>query len=801
MGEDISAAERRLKEREAELAEAQRIAKVGGVVVDLVGGVHNRRSPEYLAIHGLPPEAVNETHGDWALRLHPEDRDRAERQFFDILESQADRYSSEYRIIRPSDGEVRWIAAEGRIERDARGRAVRMVGAHIDITERAVAREMLRESEERFRLIADSAPVPIWVTRLDRTRSFANRAYVEFVGVPYEQALAFDWRAILHPDDAARVVKESIAGEASLKPFVLEARYRNADGHYRWVKSESQPRWDPTGKHIGFIGVAHDITAAKQAEIDLRAINDRLESLVAQRTGQLRNRESQLRAILETTNQHQGLLDLDGKVLYANATALAAGHARLVDVVGQPFWRTLWFRETPLGAEMVEQAFRKAAGGSSSRAELELNLPVGRRHLDLELRPVTDEAGRVTAVLAEGVDTTERRVNEEALRQAQKMEAVGQLTGGVAHDFNNLLTIIRSATDFLRRRDLPDERRRRYVDAISDTVDRASRLTAQLLAFARRQPLAPVTFDVVNQIESVASLVRPLVGARIQIEVRRPSETLFALADVGQFETAMVNLAVNARDAMNGEGRLIISAEHVVEIPTVRAQGARLGDFVAVSIADNGVGIPEQHLQTIFEPFFTTKDVGKGTGLGLSQVFGFAKQSGGDVLVNSIAGQGATFTIYLPRSDTSSVTTAISAGSGDTVRGVGHRVLVVEDNPEVGTFSTELLQDLGYATEWVRSAAEALTILESDELAFDLVFSDVIMPGMNGVELATIIRDRYPGLPVVLTSGYSSVLAENAHQGFELIQKPYSVELLSRVLRRSIGEARGVAPGSPRLPE
>jgi PAS domain S-box-containing protein len=793
MSEDISAAERRLKEREAELAEAQLIAKVGGVVIDLIDGMHNRRSPEYLEIHGLGPEAVNETHDDWAQRLHPDDRDRAEQQFFDVLSSQALRYSSQYRIIRPNDGEMRWIAAEGRIDRDEHGRAVRMVGAHIDITERTVAREMLRESEERFRLIADSAPVPIWVTRLDRTRSFANRAYVDFVGLPYEQALAFDWRAILHPDDAARVVKESIAGEASLKPFVLEARYRHADGAYRWIKSESQPRWDPAGRHIGFIGVAHDITAAKQAEIDLRAVNDRLESLVAQRTGQLRNRESQLRAILETTNQYQGLLDLDGKVIYANATALVAGKGQLSDVVGQRYWTTLWFRDTPQSSEMVEKAFREAAAGSSTRTELELNLPSGRRHLDLALRPVTDETGRVTAVLAEGVDTTEQRLNEEALRQAQKMEAVGQLTGGVAHDFNNLLTIIRSATDFLRRRELPDERRRRYVDAISDTVDRASRLTAQLLAFARRQPLAPVTFDVVNQIESIASLVRPLVGARIRIEVRRPPETLLALADVGQFETAMVNLAVNARDAMGGEGQLIIAAKHVGEIPAVRAHGARQGNFVAVSIVDSGAGIPEQHLQAIFEPFFTTKEVGKGTGLGLSQVFGFAKQSGGDVVVTSVVGEGATFTIYLPRSETQSVAIADIAGSGETFGGIGNRVLVVEDNQDVGNFSTELLQDLGYATEWVTSAADALALLARDDLAFDLVFSDVIMPGMNGVELATIIRDRYPGLPVVLTSGYSSVLAENAHQGFELVQKPYSVELLSRVLRRSIGEARGTA--------
>jgi nitrogen-specific signal transduction histidine kinase/ActR/RegA family two-component response regulator len=401
---------------------------------------------------------------------------------------------------------------------------------------------------------------------------------------------------------------------------------------------------------------------------------------------------------------------------------------------------------------------------------------------------VTDETGEITAVLAEAVDTTERRTNEEALRQAQKMEAVGQLTGGVAHDFNNLLTIIRSATDFLRRRDLPEERRRRYVDAISDTADRASRLTGQLLAFARRQPLAPVAFDVGVQIDSVASLIRPLVGGRVQIEVNAPDKGMLAVADIGQFETTLVNLAVNARDAMNGEGRLVISAEPAVEIPAVRSHSARPGDYVAVSVADSGTGIPPEHIQTIFEPFFTTKEVGRGTGLGLSQAFGFAKQSGGDIVVTSIVGEGSVFTIYLPRSRSTAAADPAPAPHTDLTSGQGHRILVVEDNPDVGRFSTELLEDLGHWTEWVRSADQALAALSENEFAFDLVFSDVIMPGMNGVELGNVIRERYPGLPVVLTSGYSSVLAENAHRGFELIQKPYSVEALSRTLRKAIGD-------------
>lgn len=245
MSVELSAAERAVEDRERELREVQRIAKVGGVIVYLDGKFRNHRSPEYLEIHGLPPEAVNETHEDWVNRIHPEDRHRTEQQFIDAVKGPASRYSSEYRIIRPSDGQVRWIAVEARIERDVNGHPLRLVGAHIDITDRALARELLKESEQRFKRITDSAPVPMWMTQLDRKRSFVNQAYVDFVGVPYEDALVFDWRTIIHPEDVDRIVRESIAGEAASKPFSLEGRYRRADGEWRWIRSESQPRWNP----------------------------------------------------------------------------------------------------------------------------------------------------------------------------------------------------------------------------------------------------------------------------------------------------------------------------------------------------------------------------------------------------------------------------------------------------------------------------------------------------------------------------------------------------------------------------
>ncbi len=789
LNDTLQASEKNLRDRENDLARVQRIAKVGGVTVDLRRGFNNgRRSPEYMRIHGLDPAAVD-CHDDWVKRLHPEDRDRALNYFLTTVQGTGTRYSSEYRIIRPNDQQIRWIACEAEIERDEDGAPLRMVGAHMDITERTLARQLLRESEQRFRLIANSAPVPMWVSHLDGTRGFANQAYLAFLGLDYEQALVFDWRKVLHPDDRSRISAESAAGEAALRPFVLEARYRRADGSWRWMRSESQPRFDPAGNHIGFIGVAHDVTAAKDAERELRRLNETLEQRIKERTSQLESNEAQLRAIFETSNQYQGLLDLVGNVLYMNKTALAAVDRVAADIVGRPIWDSAWFASTKGAREIVAQAFSAALRGESRRTEMLLHLPIGDRHLEFAMRPVLDQQRAIVGILIEAVDITERRQAEEALRQSQKMEAVGQLTGGVAHDFNNLLTIIRSATDFLRRGALGEDRRRRYIDAISDTVDRASKLTAQLLAFARRQPLTPEVFDVGRQVDAIVKLIRPLVGGRIQIGVDIRDVECFALADVAQFETTLINLAVNSRDAMQGEGVISISVQKADGIEASASSARRNGKFIAISVSDRGSGIAADNLTAIFEPFYTTKEVGKGTGLGLSQALGFAKQSGGEIVAVSSLGHGSTFTVYLPQAEAPAGGLDLPPlGLEAAPSGRGRRILLVEDNEDIGKFSTELLRDLGYETRLAYDAKQALALIAADQSAFDLVFSDVIMPGMNGVEFAGVIRERYPHLPVVLTSGYSSVLAENTHHGFELIQKPYSVEALSRSLRKAILE-------------
>ena len=376
--------------------------------------------------------------------------------------------------------------------------------------------------------------------------------------------------------------------------------------------------------------------------------------------------------------------------------------------------------------------------------------------------------------------TRELEIANDALRQSQKMEAIGQLTGGIAHDFNNLLTVIRGSADVLRREGLSEEKRHRYVDAIADTADRAARLTGQLLAFARRQALRPEIFDAGLRVTSIAEMLRSVLGSRIRLEINADCPDCFVNADTAQFETALVNLAVNARDAMDGEGELKIAISREVEATN---------EFVSVEIADTGHGIERDKVDRIFEPFFTTKDVGKGTGLGLSQVYGFTKQSDGEIRVESEVGVGTKFRLLLPARDDRPKEAPTNRIIED--RRTGGRVLIVEDNDDVRQFAVDLLTDLGFEAEIAASALTALELI-SKGATFDVIFSDVVMPGMSGIEFARIIRERTPKVPIVLTSGYSHVLVEEGQHGFPLLHKPYSAEGVERALheaREAIGAA------------
>ncbi|OAF00798.1 hybrid sensor histidine kinase/response regulator [Bradyrhizobium centrolobii] len=382
-------------------------------------------------------------------------------------------------------------------------------------------------------------------------------------------------------------------------------------------------------------------------------------------------------------------------------------------------------------------------------------------------------------------EAARRREAEEALKHSQRLEALGQLTGGVAHDFNNLLTVIRASVDLLSRPQLPEERRQRYITAIADAVARAAKLTSQLLAFARRQTLKPEVFDIGTRMQSLHDMLATLLGPAIEITMRLPAEPCLVNADAGQFETALINMATNARDAMQGRGKIAFTVQAATTVPDTLAHHAGSRGFVSIAVSDTGVGIPAGQIGHIFEPFFTTKQVGHGTGLGLSQVFGFARQSGGEVTVESEVAQGSTFSLYLPRMPPEVLPQRQAPNTAPAMTGSGISVLVIEDNIELANFAADGLTELGYSITLVDNATDALAELVIDAGRFDVVFSDVVMPGMTGLDLAQAIRDRSIGVPVVLTTGYSEALSQDGIAGFDLVQKPYSIEELSRVLHRT----------------
>ncbi len=765
--------------------------------VGLAGGTLSYRDQELvLARRGAPEQA-------WMNLDYSPVRDESGRPagVIAIVVEVTDRIVAERRA-QDSEARLRFLdslskATASSYDADAvMATTTRMLGEHLAVSICAYAD--MDEDEDGFTIRGDwsASGSPSIVGR------YSLAAFGRLAVERLRSGLALivnDNRAELAPDEAATFQAIGI-GATICMPLVKNGRLTALMAIHDK---------DPRGWSDGELALLTEVTERSWAHIErvrsqaeVRAgearFREALEAQVAERTAALQRSEASIRTIFQTSHLYQGLVSLEGVTLFANATSLAAIDAELRDVQGRLYWDTPWFTSTPGMSETIRAAVRRAASGAAESFPVSLNLPAGLRSFDFTLRPVRNESGTITGMVPEAVETTARLKAEEALRQAQKLEAIGQLTGGVAHDFNNLLTIIRSSIDFLRRPDLPEERRRRYVDAVAETADRAAKLTGQLLAFARRQALKPEVFEVGERLTAVADMLRTLVGGRIALHIETPAGPCYVRADVSQFETALVNMAVNARDAMSGEGRLTVRLSVDGAGPANAADPSPGQRYVVVSLTDTGAGIPKEFLGRIFEPFFTTKGVGKGTGLGLSQLFGFAKQSGGEVDVQSELGVGTTFTVYLPQVGPEGLEIEADDQPAHSVAppsGAGRRILLVEDNVDVGGFANQTLRDLGYATTWAANAREALAVLEQEAAGFDAVFSDVMMPGMNGVELGQEIRRRYPGLPVVLTSGYSDVLVERGRHGFELLHKPYSVDQLSRILHEAAGrrERGGVA--------
>lgn len=660
-----------LREREAELARVQQIGRIGGLEVDLRTGFRNRRSPEYLLIHGLPPDAANESHEDWVRRIHPEDREATEKKFRDAVAGKVREYTVQYRIIRPSDGETRWISVKSTIERDENGRAIRLVGAHSDVTEQVVADLALRQSEERFRNLADqlaelNATLAQRVEEKTRERDriwnvsqdllvvadrngvwrTVNPAWTKTLGWSEAELLNRTSEWLEHPDDGGITrahVKKLGDSETTVK---FESRFRHRDGSYRWLS------WTGVSDKDRNYAVARDVTAEKAAAERLKA-------------------------------------------------------------------------------------------------------------------------------------------TEEALLQSQKMEAVGQLTGGIAHDFNNLLTGIVGSLDLLQTR--LDQGRTdnvaRYIDAAMTSANRAAALTHRLLAFARRQPLVPKSVDANRLVVSLEDLLRRTIGETIDLEIVASNDLWGTLCDPNQLESALLNLAINARDAMPDGGRLAIATANV-RFDSVTADTPALspGDYVSISVTDTGVGMSAEVAARAFDPFFTTKPIGQGTGLGLSMIYGFARQSNGHVTIDSKLGRGTSVKLYLPRHLGDVAAPHASAVRAPELAFTGETVLVVEDEPVVRGVILEMLGEQGYRTLEAVDGPSGLRILRTNE-RIDLLVTDVGLPGMNGRQVADQARETRPELKILFITGYAeSVAISNGflQPGMEMITKPFDLDHLAQRIRAMI---------------
>jgi PAS domain S-box-containing protein len=625
---------------------------------------------------------------------------------------------------------------------------------------------------DRFQLLIDAVKdYAIYLLDADGHIATWNTGAERFKGYTADEIIGQHFSVFYtEADRAIGLPSQALRTAATEGRFEAEGWRLRKDGTRFWTHVVIDPVHGRDGEVIGYAKITRDISEKRTID----------EALVAS--------EQRFRLLVQGVKDYAiYMLDPDGHVTNWNAGAQTIKGYTEDEIVGRHF--SAFYTAEDREAGEPERALATAIRDGKFEGEVVRVRKSGERFwASVLIDPIHDAMGRLVGFAKVTRDITERRLAQEeldrsraALAQAQKLEAIGRLTGGVAHDFNNLLTVISASADFLQRPGLSDEKRERYTQAIAETAKRATTLTSQLLAFARRQPLKPEVFDVGIRLAGLHQLITTTIGSSRKIEIKLPEKPQMIEADVGQFENAVLNMVINARDATVDGGEITIAVSPVDLIPAVRGHRPAAGNFVAVEISDNGMGMDDQTLTRIFEPFFTTKAVDKGTGLGLSQVYGFAKQSGGDVSANSEPGHGTTFTLYLPRTDASPVVDAVAhRSSGDPLP--SRRVLLVEDNEAVGKFAAGMLQELGQTVTWVGDGKSAIETLRKNRDAFDLVFSDVVMPGISGIELGHAIRVEWPELEVVLTSGYSHVLVDEGPNGFRLLRKPYSVDGLASIL-------------------
>ncbi len=846
------------KRAEAELRESEARFRAMADCAPAPVWVTNRAGIEFVNqafvdVAGLPRERL--TGETWMSLIHSDDLaavlDERTRAW-----SEARGYGYDARFRR-ADGEWRSMHVSCNPRRDEAGALIGYVGMAVDLTEQKEVEAELRESEARFRAMADSVPAPVWVTN-EQGIEFANQGLVEFTGLSVEQLKGDTWMKLACPDDLAAVTERRARAWQDKAPYDFEARFRRHDCAWRWLRATCRPR-ERSGVFLGYVGMAVDVTESRRAEEELRAesrmlgtINrvgaglaaeldlDRVVQMVTDAGVELSG--AQVGAffynVIDDSGESYMLYTLSGvdrsafeKFPMPRKTAIFAptfngeGVVRSDDITRDPrYGRSdthhgmpkehlpvcsylavpvvsrsgeviggLFFGhpEPARFSERHEQLLVGIAGQAAVAIDNARLFEAAQRELAersraeralLELNQSLE--ARIAAAIAE------RERAEAALRQAQKMEAVGQLTGGIAHDFNNLLTVISGNLDMAARRlgSGADPRVLRAIGSATIGADRAATLTQRLLAFSRRQPLAPKAIDPNALLAGMSELLHRTLGETIEVETRLAAGLGRIEADPHQLESAILNLAVNARDAMPEGGRLVIETSAARLGPGQAQQGDEIvpGTYFVISVADSGTGMNADTLRRAVEPFFTTKEVGKGTGLGLSMVYGFVRQSGGHLRIDSEEGRGSRVQICMPRMQAQPGEEE-QAEAAIAPRGAGEEtVLVCEDDEEVRAYTVELLGELGYRVLEAPDGPAALRLLEDRGKRVDLLFTDVVLPGgMSGAELARHALAARPGLKLLYTTGYArdAIVHEGRlDPGIELVNKPFGfAELAGRI--------------------
>jgi PAS domain S-box-containing protein len=707
--------------------------------------------------------------------MTPESRRKAEEEVLPEFYRNGGVNDEPFQFVR-KDGSVIDIQLSAVTERDSRGAFVRSLAVLLDVTQRKRAEEALVRSEERFRTMVESISDVFFVTDTDSTFTYVSPSIEALSGYPPGEVVGRPYLDLVHPEDG-HILSEALERRLAGSTEFLEYRLLTKDGRSRWVRCSTQPTVEG-GRVEGLRGVMVDIDSRKRAEEELRKSQLLLQNVL----------DSSLAVIT--------VKDMEGRYILANRRFHEINDTTPERVLGKTDHDIFPRRR----AERIRRDdVRILARGQGSETEDGITQADGD-HSYLTMRiPLRDEWGRIYAICTMATDVTDLKRVEAELRQSQKMEAIGRLAGGIAHDFNNLLTAINGYSSLALSMIESGTPLHGYMQEILRSGERAAALTRQLLAYSRKQVMAPSVLDLNAIIDDMQELIRRLIGEDFAIKADLAPDLMPVNVDRGQVEQILLNLVVNARDAMPRGGTLMLGTSNAVI--AAGAEAARLevspGPFVRLTVSDTGAGMSPQVKARLFEPFFTTKGAGKGTGLGLSVVYGIVKQSGGGIEVVSEAGKGSTFHIYLPQAEVRTREAEKRETPAQAHRKSGNEtVLLVEDEESVRQFAYLALQSLGYTVLTAANGMEALGVLDANRARVQLVITDVVMPVMSGDELAAEIRRMNLPLPILYISGYSEVRnREPREENRELfLQKPFSPAELAEKVRKALELAPAGTP-------